>query len=476
MEREKGFIEYKRKVSPYRSISERIKDYNDVNTYLSEDEIEKQASRCMDCGIPFCHSIGCPLSNLIPEWNKLVSNKQWKDALMRLEKTNMLPEITGRICPGLCETSCTLSVNHSPVTIRQIELAIIEKGFKMNWVMPVVPKVKRGKKIAIIGSGPAGLSAAQLLRVMGYEVTVFEKSLQAGGILRYGIPNFKLEKWVIDRRINLMKESQIIFETDVKIGEDISYHYLNKRFDAILLTTGIGVSRDLPIPGRNAQGIYFSIDYLNRSNQCLTGELQENKIVSAHNKNVIIIGGGDTGADCVGIANRQGAKKILQLEIMPKPKSWNYEWNPNWPNWPVILRTCSSHEEGVQRKWSILTKEFITKQNKVTGIRCVRLKWNRPENGDSLHMIEIPNSEFNLQADIVLLALGFTPPKYSKLYQDIGIELDKKGNIKINQEHSTSVEGIFAAGDSCSGASLVVNAILHGREAAKAIDRFLENK
>jgi len=324
MDKLEGFMKYNRKTAPYRPILERINDYNDVNTYLAEQDICKQAARCMDCGIPFCHSLGCPLNNVIPDLNKLVSQDRWEEALRRLENTNMLPEITGRVCPALCEAACTLSINNSPVTIRQIELAIIEKGFKEGWVKPIIPVLENNKKIAIIGSGPAGLAAAQVLRMKGYNVTVFEKSLKLGGILRYGIPDYKLEKWVIDRRIELMKRSNIKFETDVNIGEDISYRYLKTRFDSILLTTGVGSSRDLQITGREANNIYFALDYLKKSNCMLNDEIRSEDSISAENKSVVVIGGGDTGSDCVGIALRQRAKEVLQIEIMPKPKEWNF--------------------------------------------------------------------------------------------------------------------------------------------------------
>lgn len=473
MDRLDGFMKYNRQTAPYRPVSERIHDYNDINTYLVEQDIYKQAARCMDCGIPFCHSLGCPLNNIIPDLNKLVSQGRWEEALRRLENTNMLPEITGRICPALCEAACTLSINNSPVTIKQIELAIIEKGYKEGWVKPIIPKLENNKRIAIIGSGPSGLAAAQVLRMKGYDVTVFEKSFGLGGILRYGIPNYKLEKWVIDRRIELMRKSNIKFETDVNIGEDISYRYLKTRFDAILLTTGVGSPRDLQIPGREAKNIHFALDYLQKSNCFLSNEISLEDSISVENKSVVVIGGGDTGSDCVGIAIRQKAKEVLQIEIMPKPKEWNFSWNPEWPLWPMILRTSSSHEEGAKREWSILTKKFIKEGNKLCGIHCSRLEWIQSGNSSSLKMVEIPGSDFIIEADLVLLALGFVNSEYQKLIEDIKVDRDEKGNIKIYAKYMTSVNGVFAAGDVNTGISLVVKAIFQGRESAKAIDEYL---
>lgn len=471
-----GFMEYISKTAPYRPVKERIKDYKDVRTYLSEEDVREQAARCMDCGIPFCHCTGCPVYNLIPEWNDLVYKGKWEEALRRLEKTNMLPEITGRVCPAPCETSCTLSINNSPVTIKQIELAIIEYGFNKGWVKPVLPSKKIAKKIAIVGSGPAGLSAAQYLRQTGYAVTIFEKSDKIGGILQYGIPDFKLEKWVIERRLKLMKESGIKFETNVNVGEDIFYRYLKKTFNIILLTIGAEQPRDLAVPGHALKGIYFAMDYLSQSNQYVAGNLKKDDIISAKDKRVLVIGGGDTGSDCIGTINRQGGKKIYQFEILPKPEEWKESWNPKWPEWPLILRTSSSHEEGVEREWSILIKRFAGKNNKVQEIHCSRIEWKSAGKDQRPQMVEIPQSEFTIKVDMVLLAMGFIHVEHNKFLKDIGIEFNQQGNIKTNEKYATNIKGVFAAGDSGTGASLVVRAIFHGQESAKSIDTFLKKK
>ncbi len=466
-----GFMEYKRKEAKYRPAGERVRDYKEVMDYLSYEDIKIQASRCMDCGVPFCHTIGCHIHNLIPEWNDLVSRGKWEEALRRLETLNPLPEITGRVCPAPCEASCTLSINDSPVAIRQIELAIIENGFERGWIKPLKPKKEIKKKIAIIGSGPAGLTAAWALRKMGYTVTVYEKSKKIGGILRLGIPDFKLEKWVLDRRINLMKRSGIKFKPGVKIGEDISASYLKRTNDVILLATGAGQARDLKIPGRDLDGIYFAMDYLTKSNAFVSGFIKEKDIISAKGKNVLVIGGGDTGSDCVGTANRQGARKVYQFEILPKPPEWEKSWNPKWPEWPIILRTSSSQKEGVSLEWAVSTTKFTGQNGQVKEVSFRRVKWERGEKGFQIK--EIPNSEVSLKVDLVLLAMGFLHTEHNKLLKSLEIALEKNGNIKIKDNYSTSVRGIFAVGDATTGASLVVTAIGHGNQAAKSIHQYL---
>ncbi len=468
-----GFINYKRKDYSYKDKEERVKNYKEFVILRSEQELRNQGARCMDCGIPFCHSVGCPVFNLIPDWNDLVYRNNWYEAYLQLEKTNNLPEITGRVCPAPCESACTLSINTSPVTIKQIELAIIENAFKKGWVEPRHPITETGKKVAIVGSGPAGLSAAQQLRRSGHKVVIFEKDYKAGGLLRYGIPDFKLEKWVIDRRIEQMELEGIEFETDVVIGEDLSAHYLKKSFDAILLATGAGEPRNLDIPGRGYEGIYFAMDYLKKSNKYIAGELKENEIINARDKIVLVIGGGDTGSDCVGTANRQGAKQVYQFEILPKPRIWKEDWNPQWPEWPAILRTSTSHEEGCNREWGILTRKFTGRDISLKKVHCAKVDWIMGEATKKMRMVEVPGSDFALDVDLVFLAMGFLHTEHNRLLKHLGVAFDGKGNININNSYATNVPGVFAAGDASLGSSLVVRAIYQGREAAKEINRYL---
>jgi glutamate synthase (NADPH/NADH) small chain len=469
-----GFLDYPRVTGRYRPRDERTKDYREISIPLPGDDLAKQGARCMDCGIPYCHALGCPVYNLIPEWNDCLYRGEWKEALRRLEATNNLAEITGRVCPAPCETACTLSINSAPVTIKQIELAIIENGFAQGWVVPHPPRKESGKKVAIIGSGPAGLSAAQQLRRAGHRVTVFEKSAKIGGILRYGIPDFKLEKWVIDRRLKQMADEGIVFETGVLIGEDISVRYLRRTFDAVLLTVGAGHPRDLQVPGRGLEGVCFAMDYLTQSNRTVSGEAKPEKAISAKDKTVLVIGGGDTGSDCVGTAIRQGAKKVYQYEILPKPPLWENSTNPSWPYWPNILRTSSSHEEGCEREWSVLTKQFSGRDIRVEEGRFARIEWNTDAENGRQKMVEVPGSEFTLKLDLVLLAMGFLHAEHNRLTDELGVEFDDKGNIKCREVCTTSVDGVFVAGDAGTGASLVVRAIYHGREAAKAVNQYLK--
>jgi len=392
-----GFIEFPRVSYTYRPVEERVKDYKEIVVPLGPEKLSVQGSRCMDCGIPYCHSSGCPVYNLIPEWNDLVYRGKWREAYRRLEMTNNLPEITGRICPAPCETACTLSINSAPVTIKQLECAIIETAFTQGWVEARPPRLETGRKIAVIGSGPAGLAAAQQLRRRGHTVIVFERADRIGGILRYGIPDFKLEKWVIDRRIQQMVQEGVTFETGVHIGDDLSARYLKRTFDVVLLTMGAGRPRDLTAPGRGLDGIHFAMDYLTQSNRFVAGLLDEASMISAKNKNVMVIGGGDTGSDCVGTAIRQGAKKVYQFEIMPKPMEWKESFNPSWPNWPQILRTSSSHEEGCERGWNILTTGFSGSETRVQKINCTRVEWKSSGDAPGLpKMVPINGSEFSL--------------------------------------------------------------------------------
>jgi glutamate synthase (NADPH) small chain len=468
-----GFLEVPRVSYTYRPVDQRLKDYNEIIKTLPGDEISRQGSRCMDCGIPFCHAMGCPVFNLIPEWNDLIYKGRWHEAYERLEMTNNLPEITGRICPAPCETACTLSINSSPVTIKQIELAIIENAWAQGWVLPRPPSRETGKRIAVIGSGPAGISAAQQLRRLGHTVTVFEKEERIGGILRFGIPDFKLDKKIIDRRLGQLSAEGVIFETGVHIGEDLSARYLGRTFDAVLVTMGAGEPRDLSVPGRGLEGVHFAMDYLTQSNKAVAGILGDEKQITAKNKNVLVIGGGDTGSDCVGTANRQGAKKVYQFEIMPKPREWNDPYNPEWPYWPQILRTSSSHEEGCERDWSILTKSFTGREVALSRVNCVRVEWKQAEKGKPPKMAELPGTEFSLDVDLALLAMGFLHVSHNKLLDDFKVMYDERGNIKT-ENYATTVDGVFAAGDADIGASLVVRAIYHGREAARAIDGYLK--
>lgn len=469
-----GFLEYKRVTGSYESIDERIKHYNEFTKILSDEEIRTQGARCMDCGLPFCHSLGCPLGNLVPEWNDLVYRGDWKEAYRRMEITNSFPEFTGRVCPALCEASCTLSINDAPVTIKQIELAIIERAFNEGWVLPEKPVKETGKSVAVIGSGPTGLAAAQVLRKAGHFVTVFEKSPKAGGLMRYGIPNFKLDKRIIDRRITLMEKGGIAFETDVTIGEDISVRYLKKSFDAILLALGAGTPRDLPAGGRGLEGIHFALEYLSGSNRYSEGEVSLSDIISAKDKKVLVIGGGDTGSDCVGTAIRQGAESVHQYEIMPKPKVWKESWNPEWPDWPKILRTSSSQEEGCVRDWGITTRFFSSRDGiHLKEAHFSRVEWKFNDKKKRYEMKEIQGSEFSEKVDLVLLAMGFIHVEHSNLVKTLGITLDAKGNITVDDNFMTSVEGVFTAGDAATGASLVVRGIDQGQQAAAAISRFL---
>ncbi len=462
-----GFIEFERVDPKYKLVEERLKNYKEFSEELPEEELRKQGARCIDCGVPYCHAIGCPIYNLIPEWNDLIYHGQWKKAFHRLDLTNNLPEVTGRICPAPCETSCTLAINTDAVTIHNNELAIIERAFAEGWVVPRPPQVETGKCVAVVGSGPAGLAAAQQLRRAGHTVVLFEKSDKIGGLLRYGIPDFKLEKKIIDRRLEQMKLEGIEFRTGVNVGEDITASELRKQFDAIVLTLGAGKPRDLAVPGRDLKGVYFALEFLTQSNQYVAGMKKQDEIIWCEKKNVLVIGGGDTGSDCVGTSNRQRAKKVFQFEILPKPLMWDKSYNPDWPDWPRYLRTSSSQEEGCERDWGITTKEFIGVDGVLKQAKCVRVTWNGNQ------MTEIPGSEFTLDVDLVLLAMGFVHVEYGRLVKDLDVALDQRGNIKTDDHYATSVPGVFAAGDAITGASLVVRAICHGREAAEACNKYL---
>ena len=445
-----------------------MKDFKEVSVLRPIEKAIEQASRCMDCGTPFCHW-ACPVANYIPEWNDALYRKDFKKAYELLSSTNNLPEITGRLCPALCEYSCVLGINDSPVTIRENELNIIEMAFANFWVKPEPPLQRTGKKVAVIGSGPAGFACASQLNKAGHIVTVFEKDEEVGGFLRYGIPDFKLDKSILDRRINIYKEEGILFKTGVTAGVDIKTEDLLKDFDAICLTAGSRQARDLNIPGRELEGIYFAIDYLSQANMRVSGKELKNYI-DAKEKNVVIIGGGDTGADCIGTSVRQGALCIKQIEIMPRPPESRTEDFP-WPRYPMILKVSTSHEEGGEREWCVLTKRFVGENGKVKKLICTRVEFEK-ENGKLL-MKEIEDSEFEIEADLVILALGFIHPEHSGILLDLKLEFDERGNVKTNSEYKTNVDKVFAAGDIRRGQSLIVWAIAEGRKAAHYIDKFL---
>jgi len=469
----KGFLKYKRQEVAHRAVEERIHDFAELDLPLTPEQINQQTARCMDCGVPFCHGIGCPLKNCIPDLNDLVYKGKWQQACKLLHTTNNFPEITGRVCPALCETSCTLSVNDEPVLIRHIEFQIVERGFKEGWIKPLPSKQKTGKKVAVIGSGPAGLAAAQQLVRAGHSVIVFEKNQKIGGLLRYGIPDFKLAKNIIDRRLEQMIAEGVEFQTGVNVGEDISVHYLRKRFDSICLTMGAGQPRDLNIVGRGYENILFAMDYLNAQNKLCSGEsVDEPRIINAKDKTVVVIGGGDTGSDCVGTAQRQGAKQIYQFEILPKPPETRPIDTP-WPMWPRIMRTSSSHEEGCQRQWSVVTKKFSGVETRVTQLHCCQVEWTKTDN--VWNFKELPGTDFSLDVDIVLLAMGFLHVTHNGLVKNLGLKLDKSGNLAVDN-YQTSEPSIFAAGDTVSGASLVVRAIDSGRQAAVAVDNWLKKQ
>ncbi|MEW6535802.1 MAG: glutamate synthase subunit beta [Candidatus Auribacterota bacterium] len=468
-----GFKEYKREEPSKQTVQERIQHYNEFIKPLPPEKLTQQAARCMDCGIPYCHGYGCPLGNLIPDWNDMVYQGRWKEALDLLHATNNFPEFTGKICPAPCECACTLAINNDPVSIKLIEMTIIEHGWAEGWVTPIPPKTETGKKVAVVGSGPAGLAAAQQLRRAGHTVTLFEKADRMGGLLRYGIPDFKLEKWLIDRRLKQMEEEGVIFETSVDVGYDISAKYLTQRFDAICITSGARVPRDLTVEGRDLGGIHFAMDFLTQQNKLNAGDkIDESKRVIAKDKVVVVIGGGDTGSDCVGTSIRHGAKKVYQFELLPQPPEQPNMVNPDWPYWPIIMRTSTSHQEGCERRWSIMTQKFSGNKT-VQKLHAVELQWSEPDENGRRKMDPIPGTEFSLDVDLVLLAMGFVHPEHGPLEKDLGLLIDNRGNIKVNNKYQTSVENVFASGDSVMGASLVVKAIAQGREMARCIDEYL---
>lgn len=473
-----GFIEFTRDIPTKRNVSERVNDYLEVEGTLSTKKAGEQSARCMDCGVPFCHS-GCPLGNIIPDFNDAVYQKNWELAYEILVSTNNFPEFTGRICPAPCESSCVLAINNPAVAIEAIERFIIEKAFEKGHIKANPPQKQTGKKVAIIGSGPAGLAAAAQLNKAGHTVTVFERADAIGGLLRYGIPDFKLEKKVIDRRLEIMKEEGIIFKTNANVGVNIRIKDIMEDFDSVLLCGGSTVPRDLNIEGRELKGVHFAMEFLSQQNKRNAKKItkydhagnayQEGDIL-ATNKKVIVIGGGDTGSDCVGTSNRQKAESITQLELMPKPPREPSEKTP-WPNWATMLRTSSSHEEGCERMWSVLSKEFIgNKKGELTGVKLVDIEWK--EENEKMIFEEIPNTERIIECDLVFLAMGFLHPERAKMLEELGVQLDEKGNIQA-QDYQTDNPKVFAAGDIRRGQSLVVWAISEGREAARQVDMHL---
>jgi glutamate synthase (NADPH/NADH) small chain len=468
-----GFLEFERELPARRPVIERLRDWRELEGKLPEDKLQAQGARCMDCGIPFCHK-GCPLGNIIPDWNDLVYRGRWRQAIDRLHATNNFPEFTGRICPAPCEEACTLNINNDPVTIKQIEKQIIDHAFKEGWVVPQVPVRRTGKTVAVIGSGPAGLACAQQLARAGHLVTVFERADRIGGLLRYGIPDFKMEKHLIDRRMRQMEAEGVTFRAGVNVGSDVSTEQLRREFDALVLTGGATQARDLPIPGRELDGIHFAMDFLPQQNKVVAGDPVPNQI-SAAGKRVVILGGGDTGSDCLGTSNRQGATAVFQFELLPKPPEARTEEVAPWPYWPMILRTSSSHEEGVIRDWSINTKRFSGTNGRVQKLHGVRLEWRKGDNGRP-QMVEIPGSEFELDCDLVLLALGFLGPERPGPIADLGLKLDERGNVAADENYMASVPGVFACGDLRRGQSLVVWAIWEGRECARGVDAYLTGR
>ncbi|MBD0375003.1 MAG: glutamate synthase subunit beta [Flavisolibacter sp.] len=468
-----GFLEYTRELPAKRSPEERINDYNEFVERYSEEKLNQQAARCMDCGIPFCHN-GCPLGNLIPDFNDAVYRKSWLEAYEILSATNNFPEFTGRICPAPCESACVLGINQPAITIEEIEKHIIEIAFDKGFVQPRIPHVRTGKKIAVVGSGPAGLAAAAQLNYAGHIVTVFERDDAPGGLLRYGIPDFKLEKWVVDRRIRLMEEEGVVFKCNANVGVNVSINDLLREYQAIVLAGGATIPRNLLIPGRELKGIHFAMEFLTQQNKRVIHRHIEGENIWATGKNVIVIGGGDTGSDCVGTSNRHRAKSITQFELLPKPPENRTPFMP-WPTYPMTLKTSSSHEEGAERHWAIATKAFLGDENgHLRALKVVDLEWKLSPDGRPAQFVEVPGSERELPCEMALLAMGFVHPQHEGLLNELAIELDERGNVKATEkDYQTNISKIFTAGDMRRGQSLVVWAISEGRECARKVDEFL---
>ncbi|GJL58727.1 MAG: dihydropyrimidine dehydrogenase subunit A [Nitrospirales bacterium] len=464
----RGFLKYKREGPQRRPVPQRILDWKELYDPFPDEKLKVQGARCMDCGVPFCQSpAGCPVENLIPEWNDLVHRGRWKDALKALHATNNFPEFTGRLCPAPCESACVLGINNDPVSIRVIEWNIIDKGFEEGWVEPVLPVGSSGKRVAIIGSGPAGLAAAQQLARTGHEVTVLEKADRIGGLLRYGIPDFKMEKWVLDRRLEQMRKEGVTFQTGVCVGVDVTVQDLRHDYDAVLLAMGAEQPRELPVPGRDLKGVHLAMDYLSQQNKLVAGDTVPGERISAQGKRVVIIGGGDTGSDCLGTAHRQGCLEAHQFELLPQPPPTRAVSTP-WPLWPMQLRTSHAHEEGCDREWSIATTKFSGENGQLTGLHATRVNF---ENGQ---VVPVPGSEIKMDVDLVLLAMGFVGPVKNGLLDSLGLQYDPRGNVSVDAHFMTSVDGVFATGDTKRGASLIVWAIAEGRKSAAGIHRYLQ--
>ena len=467
-----GFIEYEARERTYKAPKERVTNYKEFTVPLSDEQLAIQGARCMDCGIPYCHN-GCPVNNIIPDWNDFVYHNNFKEALEVLHSTNNFPEFTGRICPAPCQESCTLNIDDQPVTIKTIECAIIDKGWEENWVIPNITKRKTNKRVAVVGSGPAGMAAAQQLARAGHDVTLFEKNKKIGGLLRYGIPDFKMEKHLIDRRQLQMEQEGVKIRTGIEVGKNISKDEIIETFDAVILSGGSETPRDLIVPGRELDGVHFAMDFLTQQNRRVSGEnINQIREITAKNKHVIVIGGGDTGSDCVGTSFRQGAKTVTQLEIMPQPPAKENK-ALTWPNWPMKLRTSTSHEEGANRDFSVTTKKFTGLNSLVNKMEIIKVDWKTGSNG-KMEMNELETTSDNIPADLVLLAMGFIHPIHDGILNDLSIELDNRGNVKANTDnYKTSNDKVFVAGDMRRGQSLVVWAIREGRQCARSVDKFL---
>jgi glutamate synthase (NADPH/NADH) small chain len=470
-----GFLEIERQDRGYEKPDARTANYHEFVKPLPYGEVGKQAARCMDCGIPFCHT-GCPVNNTIPDWNNLVYREQWREALETLHSTNNFPEFTGRVCPAPCEASCTLNIRDNPVTIKTIECQIVDRGWEEGWIRSSAPARKTGKKVAVVGSGPAGLASAQQLARAGHCVTVFEKSDRIGGLLRYGIPDFKMGKHLIDRRLQQMQAEGVEMRTGIEVGVQLSVSQLLTDYDAVVMAGGAESPRDLQVEGRELAGIHFAMDFLTQQNKRVAGDDESkaapNGTLSAEGKHVVVIGGGDTGSDCIGTANRQGALSVTQLEILPRPPEKENK-GLTWPDWPLKLRTSSSQEEGCERDWSVLTKRAIGKDAKVQALECVRVEWKIGDGG-GMNLVEVPGSAFQIKCELVLLAMGFVGPSKAGLVEQAGVEIDPRGNVKASMEdYKTTTPKIFSCGDMRRGQSLVVWAIREGRECAHEVDKFL---